>query len=136
MQKQDVKNWIKKCEDCELHPYFDSEGILTIGWGRNLRDNGISQKEADFLFDNDFDSCERELSACSWYTAQPEGVKAALINMCFNLGLPRLKGFKRMIAALEAQNYTLAAQEALNSKWATQVGQRAKDVAVMLREGK
>lgn len=88
------------------------------------------------MFDNDFNDVQRELSTCSWYVDQPEGVQAALINMCFNLGLPRLLGFKRMIAALEAKNYTLAAKEALNSKWATQVGDRAKDVAVMLREGK
>ena len=119
-----------------MRPYTDTVGVLTIGWGRNLDDNGISQEEADFLFDNDFNRCERELGTCSWYTAQPEGVKGALMNMCFNLGLPRLKGFKRMIAALEAKNYTVAAQEALNSKWATQVGDRAKDVALMLREGK
>ncbi len=135
MQKMDIKNWIKKCEECVLHPYADTVGKLTIGYGRNLDDKGISKKEADYLFDNDFDSCERQLSNYSWYADQPQGVQAALINMCFNLGLPRLKGFKRMIAALEAKNYTLAAQEALNSKWATQVGQRAKDVAVMLREG-
>jgi len=119
-----------------LHPYIDTAGKLTIGYGRNLDDRGISQAEADFLFDNDFANCQRELSDCDWYRDQPEGVQAALINMCFNLGLPRLKGFKRMIAALEAKNYTLAALEALDSKWATQVGQRAKDVAVMLREGK
>lgn len=119
-----------------MHPYIDTVGKLTIGYGRNLDDNGISKKEADYLFDNDFDNCERELSQYSWYANQPASVQAALINMCFNLGLPRLLGFKRMIAALKANNRTLAAQEALNSKWATQVGQRAKDVAVMLREGK
>lgn len=117
-------------------PYTDSVGKLTIGYGRNLNDNGISKKEADFLFDNDFNSCERELSKYTWYTSQPEGVQAALINMRFNLGLKRLLGFKRMIAALKVKNYTLVAQEALDSKWATQVGQRAKDIAVMLREGK
>jgi lysozyme len=119
-----------------LLPYTDTVEKLTIGYGRNLDDNGISQAEADFMFDNDFNRCERELAGCSWYRDQPEGVQDALMNMCFNLGLPRLKGFKRMIAALQAKNYTVAAQEALDSKWATQVGQRAKDVAVMLREGK
>lgn len=119
-----------------MHPYIDTVGELTIGWGRNLDDNGLSKEEADFLFDNDFNRCERELGAYAWYTDQPEGVKGALMNMCFNLGLPRLLGFKRMIAALEAKNYNLVAKEALDSKWATQVGDRAKDVAVMLREGK
>ncbi len=133
---KNLKKWIKNCEKCVLRPYLDSQGILTIGWGRNLHDKGISQEEADFLFENDFADCERELLECSWYDNQPIGVQCALMNMCFNLGLPKLKGFKRMIAALEAKNYTLAAKEALDSKWATQVGQRAKDVAVMIREGK
>lgn len=119
-----------------MHPYLDTEGVSTIGYGRNLRDNGITEEEANYLFNNDLNRCERELLECSWYINQPEGVQEALINMCFNLGIGRLKQFKRMIEALAAKNYTLAAQEALNSKWATQVGQRAKDVAVMLREGK
>ena len=136
MQQQEIKNWIKKCEKFMPHPYLDSVGKLTIGYGRNLNDYGISQEEADYLFDNDFDNCKRELSQYSWYINQPQGVQGALINMCFNLGLPKLMGFKNMLAALEAKNYTLAAQEALNSKWASQVGDRAKDIAVMLREGK
>lgn len=136
MKKIDIKNWIKKCESCVLTPYFDTEGIMTIGWGRNLRDNGIRQDEADLMFDNDFDYCEKMLSHYDWYIYQPDSVQAALINMCFNLGITRLKGFKRMIAALENKNYALAAKEALNSKWATQVGQRAKDVALMIREAK
>jgi len=133
---QNLKEWIKRCEGFDSHLYFDTTGNETIGWGRNLRANGISQEEADYLFNNDFIRCKRELLECSWYIDQPEGVQGALINMCFNLGLTRLKEFKGMINALEMKNYTLAAQEALNSKWATQVGQRAKDVAVMLREGK
>lgn len=119
-----------------LLPYTDTVDKLTIGYGRNLDDNGISQDEADYMFENDFKRCQDDLSKCSWYVNQPEGVQSALMNMCFNLGLPRLTGFKRMIAALEEKNYTLAAQEALDSKWATQVGKRAKDVAIMLREGR
>lgn len=136
MQKEEIKKWIKKCESCVLTPYFDTEGILTIGWGRNLRDNGILQKEADYLFDNDFDYVENQLGGFPWYVDQPPGVRAALINMCFNLGITRLRGFKKMITALNIKNYTVAAEEALNSKWAMQVGKRAKDVALMIREGK
>ena len=108
---------------------------MTIGWGRNIDDNGISKEEADFLFDNDFDRCQRELSPYTWYVNQPQNVQYALMNMCFNLGINRLLGFKKMIAALNDKNYTLAAMEALNSKWATQVGDRAKQVALMIRQG-
>lgn len=136
MQKIEIKNWIKKCEACVLTPYLDTQGIMTIGWGRNLSGNGITQDEADLMFDNDFNYCEKMLSHYDWYVFQPDGVQAALLNMCFNLGITRLKEFKRMIAALETKNYALAAKEALNSKWATQVGERAKHVALMIREGK
>ncbi len=92
--------------------------------------------EAEFLFENDLKRTQRELCRCDWYTMQPPGVRAALQNMCFNLGLPRLLSFKKMIAALEKKDYLLASIEALNSKWAKQVGQRSKDIALVISEGK
>jgi lysozyme len=131
----DVQQWIKKCEALRLRIYTDSTGNPTIGWGRNLR-KGISVDEAELMFQNDFKEAVSKLESCDWYHPLPEGVKLALINMNFNLGIWKLLGFKKMIAALKAQNFTLAAQEALDSKWSTQVGDRAKDVAVMIREGK
>ena len=133
--KMNLKDWIKKCEDFKSHPYLDTVGKLTIGWGRNIEDNGISQAEGDFMFDNDFARCQADLKQYTWYTTQPQNVQDALMNMCFNLGIGRLRGFKKMIAALERKDYTTAAIEALNSKWANQVGQRAKDVALMIRQG-
>lgn len=131
----DVQQWIKKCEALKLKMYFDTTGNFTIGWGRNLR-KGISLDEAELMFQNDLKETISELEVCDWYVHLPYGVKSAIINMNFNIGIRKLLGFKGMIAALSAKNYTLAAQEALDSLWATQVGQRAKDVAIMIREGK
>jgi lysozyme len=130
----DVQLWIKKCEGLNLDSYIDTTGNLTVGWGRNLR-NGISQDEAELMFQNDLKRTLNELEGCDWYLMQSQNVKDALINMNFNLGIHKLLGFKKMIAALAFQNYTLAAQEALDSLWAKQVGQRAKDVALMIRQG-
>jgi lysozyme len=131
----DVQQWIKRCEALKLQMYIDTTGNPTIGWGRNLR-KGISPDEAELMFQNDFKETLAELEPCEWYTSLPYGVKNAIINMNFNLGINKLLQFKRMITALTVKNYTLAAQEALDSLWATQVGQRAKDVAVMIRSGK
>lgn len=130
-----LKSWIKQCEGFNDHPYLDTVGKVTIGWGRNLDDRGISVDEAELMLTNDINLCHEELLNYIWYQIQPEPVKWALINMCFNMGLSKLLSFKKMIAALCHKDYTTAAQEALNSKWALQVGQRAKDVAVMIREG-
>lgn len=132
---KNLKEWIKKCEGYKSHPYLDTVGKVTIGYGRNIDDNGISQEEGDYLFDNDFARCERELAPYPWYVNQPQNVQDALMNMCFNLGIGKLLGFRKMIIALTTKDYTTAAIEALDSKWATQVGQRAKDVAVMIRQG-
>lgn len=130
-----VKDWIKKDEGFRSHPYLDTVKKVTIGYGRNIDDNGITEEEAEFLLDNDIARCRKELAQFPWYYLQPPGVQDALLNMCFNLGIARLSGFRKMIAALEARNYTQASKEALDSKWATQVPNRAKSVAVAIRAG-
>ncbi len=55
------------------------------------------------------------------------------MNMCFNLGWPRLSSFKKMLAALQVKDYETAAREALNVRWAQQVGGRAQRIAHMIK---
>jgi lysozyme len=130
----DVEKQIKHDEALRLKPYKDTMNKTTIGWGRNLQDNGISVEEAQFLFDNDMKRCRKDLAQYAWYQIQPQPVKDALLNMCFNLGINKLTGFRKMITALINRDYTTAAIEALDSKWATQVGKRAKAIALMIRQ--
>jgi lysozyme len=132
---EDVANWIKHHEGYRSHPYTDSMGNITIGWGHNLHEKGLRIDEATLIFNNDIAQCEEELSYFKWYTEQPDNVKAALMDMCFNIGIGRLVGFRKMITALMNKDYTTAALEALDSEWAQQVGERAKDVALMMRQG-
>lgn len=132
---EELKKWIKSHEGFNNMPYTDSVGKITIGWGRNIEDKGISKDEAELMLNNDIKAAYNDLKGFSWYVLAPAGVKKALVNMCFNMGISRLLGFKKMIRALIARDYTKAAIEALDSKWASQVGERAKDVAVMIREG-
>lgn len=123
-------------EGYRQHPYKDSVGILTIGIGRNLEDVGISEDEAKYLLRNDVrearDMCR---SSFPWFSDLDKVRQDAIVNMCFNLGITRLKGFKNMLSAMEAKDYNEAAHEALDSKWAFQVGKRAQDIAHMIREG-
>ena len=46
--------------------------------------------------------------------------------MCFNLGYPRLSGFKNFLAALEFEDWETAAEEMMDSRWSEQVGERAE----------
>lgn len=118
-----------------LKPYRDTAGKLSIGSGRNLDDVGISSAEAYFMLDNDIAERQESLSRFSWFTKLDPIRQAALVNMAFNLGLPRLLGFYEMIAALEVQDWESAAEEMLDSRWAKQVGARAQRLALQILEG-
>ena len=117
-------------------PYEDTVGKLSIGVGRNLDDNGLSDDEIFYMLKNDISRCERELgNAFPWYN-KLDGVRQdAMINLCFNLGITRLRGFKRALQAMVLQDYETAADEFLDSKWAAQVKQRAFEVTYMIRNG-
>ncbi len=127
---QDHENFVS-------HAYEDSEGFLTIGYGRMIDKRlggGIDQDEGDYLLERDLARSNTELrTAFPWFHHLDDRRRAALIDMHHNLGLPRLVGFSKMIAALDAGEFDEAAREALDSKWARQVGKRAHDIADMIR---
>lgn len=136
MDIEALKTELKRDEGVELKPYTDTVGKLTIGVGRNLDDVGITISEADFLLGDDIERVTAELNrTVPWWSELPEGPSRALANMCFNMGWPRLSGFKKMLAALERGDYETAAKEALDSQWAGQVGNRAQRIAAQIREG-
>ncbi len=123
-------------EGLKLKPYKCTAGKLTIGIGRNIEDNGISEDEARYMLQNDIKRCAEELDLHTpWWPLMPDAQQNALLNMCFNMGWPRLSGFKRMLAALEVGDYAAAASEALDSKWARQVGSRAERIVAQMVEG-
>jgi lysozyme len=110
----------------------------TIGYGRNLEDVGISQAEADMLFERDFAKAEAEVRRlCKEFNIDCEGLIEqrfyVLTDMMFNLGYDRLSKFKKMLYALKKGLYEDVANEMLDSLWAKQVGNRATQLAALMR---
>lgn len=129
-----LKSDLERDEGLRLKPYKDTVGKLTIGIGRNLDDVGISESEARHLLGNDIEWVTEELDAnMPWWRTMPEPAQRALANMAFNLGMPTLKLFLNMLAALQAGDYEKAAVEALDSRWARQVKCRADRIAALYR---
>lgn len=124
-----------KHEGLRLFPYVDAVGKTSIGVGRNLTDRGITDAEARFLLDNDINTAINALVVFPWFPDLDTVRQRAFVDLCFNLGLTRLRGFVKMLAAAERQDWTAAATALLDSRYHVQVGQRARTLAAMLETG-
>jgi len=157
--KYDINEFIKmvaKHEGIVLEPYRDSLGISTIGIGRNLEDRGITdgeldyigktmeevlekgltEEEAYYLCMNDIAIVEKELLDRKPIVNQLNDVRQmVLVDMAFNMGVPRLMKFKNMWAAIETEDYALACEEMIDSRWANQVGNRAMKLSLAMKNG-
>lgn len=116
-------------------PYTCPTGHLTIGYGHNL-ENGISQEAAEFILREDLQAAKNAVQKkYTWWRTLDEARQFVLVDMAFNMGINKLATFKKTLAAVEKGNYTTAAREMLNSRWATQVGRRARELAEIMRTG-
>jgi lysozyme len=127
---------LKRHEGIRLKPYKCTSNKLSIGIGRNLEDIGITEKEAEMLLLNDIEEAKKQLLHHMPWTQQLDEVRfSALLNFVFNVGIGTALKFVNAMAQLKDENYDMAAQELLDSRWAKQVGNRAKEVAEQLRTG-
>lgn len=133
-----IKELLIKHELIKLKPYRCSSGFLTIGVGRNLDSRGITSDEALFLLNNDINQTKIECYQHfqDWYPCLSSVRQDVIINMVFNIGIPSLLQFKRMIKALKKRDYNEASKEMLDSKWARQVTIRADELSLMMKTGR
>ena len=108
---------IKHHEGRRAFPYYDSVGKISIGIGRNLADRCLSDDKISRLFLNDM-RLSRQICQQRFvnFNSIAQTRQAALLSMAFNLGAPRLGKFHNMRAAIAADDWRLAAAEALGSK--------------------
>ena len=155
--RQDLIEKLIVSEGLRLQVYKDTLGIDTIGIGRNLEDRGISKEELDwmdypsinhvyewgiteadavYLATNDVQIVEEELVRAHPCVDRLDSVRQLiLIDMAFNMGVPRLCKFKKMWAAVEAEDFPTAAKEMLDSRWARQVKGRSTRLAHAMATG-
>ena len=103
--------------------YEDTEGYDTIGYGTKLP---LSKDEAELLLNYRLDKSKSNLKAVLYKLEIKDEAWEILFNMAYQLGVPRLLGFKRMIKALENQDYLEASEEMRDSLWYQQTRNRAK----------
>lgn len=142
---------LRRDEGVRYSPYNDSRGFMTIGVGHNMQASPLpdgwvfplDDSQVDVLLESDLMSVYSDLdNALPWWEDLNDVRQRVLANMTFNLGLPKLLGFKNTLAAMRQGRYADAANGMLNSAWATQVGigtqanpGRALRLANMMRNG-
>ena len=139
MNRQRLKDRLKLDEGLRLEPYQDSEGWWTVGYGRliDTRKGGkISEDEAEYMLNNDIDVVINQvIREFPWFGDLSDARQEVILNMVFNLGLPKFKGFKNAITAMKRHDWTDASREMLDSMWSRQVGDRAVRLSEAMRTG-
>ncbi len=135
MDRYLLKTQLARHEGLRLKPYRDTVGKLTVGYGRNLDDVGISPEEAELMLDNDISEAEKNLKTVDEYNELDPIRQAVICNMCFNLGFYGLMAFRKMWKAIARKDYCEAARQMLDSQWARQVGTRSDELARIMRTG-
>ncbi|WP_456390347.1 glycoside hydrolase family protein [Hydrogenimonas sp.] len=122
---------IKRDEGFRGMPYQDTKGIWTIGFGNKLP---LDRAEAELITEKRINAATVELKEKLYFFDDlPDEAKKILINMAYNLGVNGLMKFKRMLDALEFEDYDEAANEMVDSVWYREVGKRAKRLVKRMR---
>lgn len=139
MMPESMKLNLRKCvvkhEGYDNFLYNDTLGNRTIGIGYNIDARGLSDEWINQQYDEDVNFFYQSLSAkFPWFDALDEVRKIVLIDMCF-MGFKKLCGFKRMLTAISMKNWYTASNELMDSNWARTVGNRAIELAKMMKTG-
>lgn len=135
---------LRRDEDVRYTPYADSTGHETVGAGHNMDASPLpvgwtfplTDVQVDQLLQHDLTVTFAALDLhLPWWERLDDVRQRVIANMCFNMGIGELLGFHQTLSAMQSGQYAAAAVEMLQSKWATQVGDRAKRLSQAMLTG-
>ena len=146
MDRAKLETELARDEGCIFEIYEDHLGYATCGVGHLIKEGDpeygqpigtpVPQQQVNAYLQQDIDIAVKEVSERYKFFDELNDVRQrVMVNMAFNLGSTRLALFKKFLAAVEEQRWDDASLEMLDSKWATQVGNRAKRLSDMMRDG-
>ena len=137
MNVEQLRDTLKVDEGCVNSIYLDHLNLPTLGIGHLINEwdeeygkpvgTPVSEERVNELFDKDvqvtIEECEQLFGN---FQELPEEVQQILANMMFNLGRPRLSKFRKLCKAVAERNWQECAAQMYDSKWRTQVPNRAE----------
>ena len=126
---------IKKHEGYVGIVYKDSLGIDTIGYGFAIKDLELDEDICQIILERKLPALEDSINLkFSWYKYMPQEIKDVVMEMCYQLGVTGVSKFKKTIAYLQNKQWEEASVEMLDSLWARQTPNRAKELSNRVKE--
>tara|TARA_R110001592_G_scaffold46974_3_gene149287 strand:- start:2552 stop:2995 length:444 start_codon:yes stop_codon:yes gene_type:complete len=144
MDFQKLQQQLVEDEGCVYEIYLDHLGLPTFGIGHLVKEDDdekflpvgspVAKSRVNECFEQDTNSAIKDCeSLFDNFQELPETIQLVVVNMMFNLGKPRLSGFKKMIKAVNSEDWEEAANQMIDSKWYNQVPNRAKRLVAKVR---
>ena len=131
---KDLLESIKHHEGFVEHVYDDSLGIPTIGYGFAIKDLILQEDLCDEILLRKLRILGRSvMGKFPFFDSLPSDCKDVLMEMCYQLGVTGVSKFKKALKAMEDGDWEKAADEMLDSKWAKQTPNRAKEMSNIIR---
>ena len=131
---KDLLEKIKHHEGFVEHVYDDSLGIPTIGYGFAIKDLILDEDIAEEILIRKLEKLKKNAnSRFKWLEDMPQEVQEVVINMCYQLGIRGVSKFRKAISAMQEGDWEEAADEMLDSLWARQTPNRAKELSDIVR---
>jgi lysozyme len=121
-----------------LHAYQDHMDLWTIGVGRLIdpkKGGGISREESRYLLANDIRKWLAIAGQWTWFDKLSWQRQGVLVCMLHQLGARGVSNFRKMLEALEKNDFEAAADEMLDSAWYKQTPARCELMAQIMRTG-
>ena len=132
---KEIETMLIRHEGYSRKAYYDN-GDISVGHGRNLTSNGLTQEEALYLLKNDIKRIKAALTErFPVFDDLTNNRRKVLISMTMTLGLEGISKFDRMWAYINKGDYTRAGVEMYISEWCNQVGYRCRELAEMMQNG-
>ena len=115
--------------------YKDSLGIDTIGYGFTIKDLELDEDICEIILERKLKELETRVNLkFKWFMYMPQEIKDVVMEMCYQLGVGGVSKFKKTIAYLQNKQWEEASVEMLDSLWAKQTPNRAKELSNRVKE--
>ena len=127
---KDLLKRIKHHEGYRKSVYKCTEGFDTIGYGFAIKDLELDEDIAEEILIRKVEKLiKRVRSKFDWLDSVPREVQGVLVEMSYQMGLSGVSKFKKALHAMQMFQWKLAATELLDSRWAKQTPNRAKELS-------